>query len=307
MAGLALAGAAATVPAVGAMGYIAWRGVPELTREFLTRAPAAGFAGGGIGPAIAGTCILLLLTVAVALPLGLGAAIYVREYAPQGPGARAIRLAVAALAGVPSVVYGLFGLALFGIGLQLGPSLLTGGLTLGLLVLPMVIAAAEAALAAVPRSQREASLALGAGRWQTVWHAVLPLAAPGILTGVVLAVGRAAGETAPVLFTAAALYLPHWPRSLTERAMTLPTHLYAVATQVPGVPAGRQYATALVLLILVFVLNLAAIILRARFRRWRQPRKKEVVSLHDVHRPASPRPPGASESASAGGRTRRRG
>lgn len=264
---LTAAAALALLPLALLLLWLVLRAGSALTWAFLTQPPADGMRSGGIFPALVGSLLLALGALAVALPLGFGAAIYLAELAPPGPWVRLVRLATLALAGVPSVVYGLFGLALFGIVLGFGPSLLTGCLTLGLLVLPVVMATAEEALRAVPQTYREASRALGAAEWQTVRAVVLPQALPGFLTAAILAVARAAGETAPILFTAVAFYMPHLPRGPLDRVMALPYHLYAVATQVPGVAPARQYATAVVLLGLVLCLSAAAMALRAGLRR----------------------------------------
>lgn len=249
--------------------YILVRGAAAITPEFLLEPPRSSMKAGGIFPAIVGTLYLVAGTAAVALPLGTGAAIYLSEYARQDRLTRTIRLAILNLAGVPSIVFGLFGLGLFVLFLGFGASLLAGSLTLGLLVLPLVITTAEEAIRAVPASYRQASLALGATRWQTVRHAVLPSALPGILTGMILSIGRAAGETAPILLTAAAFYLPHLPRSPFDQVMALPYHLYVISTQVPNMPLKTQYGTALVLLGTIMLANVAAIIVRSRARRLR--------------------------------------
>lgn len=257
-------------PILGVVYYVFARGWQAVTWEFLTAAPRAGMKEGGIYPAIVGTLYLVAGTVAVALPLGVGTAIYLTEYARETAFSRTIRLAIINLAGVPSVVYGLFGLAVFVILLGFGSSILAGSLTLAILVLPVIITAAEEALRSVPVSFRQASLALGATKWETVRHVVLPAAMPGILTGTILGVGRAAGETAPILFTVAAFYLPFLPRSVFDQVMALPYHLYVVSTQVAGMPEKVQYGTAIVLLALVLGMNLVAIVIRARFRRGRR-------------------------------------
>jgi phosphate transport system permease protein len=202
-----------------------------------------------------------------ALPIGLLAAIYLNEYAKDNLLTRIIKLAIVNLSGVPSVVFGLFGLSLFVIFLKFGASILAGSLTLGILVLPVIITASRTALESVPQSFREVSLSLGASKWQTIRHIVLPNAVPGILTGVVLEIGRAAGETAPILFTVAAFYLPQLPKSIFDQAMALPYHLYVISTQVPNVDEKIRYGTALVLLLLVIFMNLVAIIIRTKFRK----------------------------------------
>jgi phosphate transport system permease protein len=200
----------------------------------------------------------------------VGAAVYLAEYARDTWLTRAIRLAIINLAGIPSVVYGLFGLGLFVLFMGLGTSIVAGGLTLGLMTMPVVISTAEEALLAVPQRFRVVSRSLGATHWQTVRKVVLPNALPGILTGVILGLERAAGETAPILFTVAAFYLPQLPRSLMDQTMALPYHLYVISTQVPGMPLQVQYGTALVLLVLVLSMNVVATIIRSRFRRRRQ-------------------------------------
>ena len=232
--------------------------------------PSQGMRAGGIFPALVGTLELVGLTVLFALPMGVASAIYLTEYARENLLTRIIRLAIVNLSGVPSVVYGLFGLGLFVIFCKFGTSLLAGALTLAIMILPVIITASEEALRSVPKSFREVSLSLGTSRWQTIRHAVLPFAIPGIMTGTILGVGRAAGETAPILFTVAAFYLPRLPKSIFDQAMALPYHLYVITTQVPNIPAKYRYGTALVLLLLVLSMNILAVVLRARFRRRRQ-------------------------------------
>ena len=250
--------------------YLISKGAGALSWEFLSSAPREGMRAGGIFPAILGTLILVIGTIIVALPLGLFAAIYLTEYAKAGPLIRLIRLTIINLAGVPSVVFGLFGLGVFVILCRFGSSILAGSLTLALLILPLIITASEEALLAVPWSFREASLALGVTKWQTIRHTVLPNALPGIITGAVLGIARAAGETAPILFTCAAFFLPRLPHSPFDQVMALPYHLYVICTQVPNVPIKNQYGTALVLLGLVLCVDLIAIIIRARLRRIRK-------------------------------------
>jgi phosphate transport system permease protein len=242
-------------------------GLPALRWDFLTEAPRMGMKEGGIFPAIVGTFYLVLGTISFSLPLGVFAAVYLTEYSQQTVLTRWIRLAIFNLAGVPSVVYGLFGLGLFVIFLKMGASILAGSLTLAIMILPVIVTASEEALLSVPQSFREASLALGATQWQTIWKVVLPNALPGILTGAILGIGRAAGETAPILFTVAAFYLPRLPKSVFDQAMALPYHLYVISTQIPQVRIETKAGTALVLLILVLSMNLAAILIRSRFRR----------------------------------------
>ena len=222
---------------------------------------------GGIFPAIVGTIYLVAGAIVFALPIGLLAAIYLSEYSRENLLTRLIKLAIVNLAGVPSVVYGLFGLALFVVFFKFGASILSGSLTLGIMILPIIITASREALESVPSSFREVSLSLGASKWQTIRHIVLPNAIPGILTGTILGLGRAAGETAPILFTVAAFYLPQLPHSIFDQAMALPYHLYVISTQVPNVDEKIRYGTAFVLLALVLVMNLIAIVIRTKFRK----------------------------------------
>ena len=243
------------------------KGIPAITWQFLTDIPRQGMRAGGIFPAIVGTVYLVVGAIIFALPIGLLAAVYLSEYARDNLLSRMIRLAIVNLAGVPSVVYGLFGLALFVIYFRLGTSILSGSLTLGIMILPIIITTSREALESVPYSFREVSRSLGASKWQTIRHMVLPNALPGILTGTILGLGRAAGETAPILFTVAAFYLPQLPKSLFDQAMALPYHLYVISTQVPNVDEKIRYGTALVLLTLVLCMNLVAIIIRYRFRK----------------------------------------
>jgi len=248
---------------------VVWNGLGVISWEFLTTMPRRSGAEGGILPAIVGTLYIVLGTMAVALPLGMASAIYLSEYAKQGRFTRTIRLAIVTLAGVPSIVFGLFGLGLFVIFLRFGASLIAGCLTLACMILPIIIVSSEEALRAVPRSLRDGSLALGATKWQTIRKNVLPYSIPGMLTGSILGVGRAAGETAPILLTVAAFYLPKLPKSIFDQVMALPYHLYILATQHPDVAKVRpmQYGTALVLLVLVLGVNLVAILLRVSIRR----------------------------------------
>jgi phosphate transport system permease protein len=258
------------IPIVLVVVYIVVQGISAINWEFLTDFPRNGMKEGGIFPAIVGTVVLTFATAIVSIPVSVGAAVYLAEYAGDSWLTRAIRLAIINLAGIPSVVYGLFGLGLFVLFMGLGTSIIAGGLTLGLMTMPVVISTAEEALLAVPQRFRVVSRSLGATHWQTVRKVVLPNALPGILTGVILGLERAAGETAPILFTVAAFYLPQLPRSLMDQTMALPYHLYVISTQVPGMPLQVQYGTALVLLVLVLSMNVVATIIRSRFRRRRQ-------------------------------------
>jgi len=243
------------------------RGIPALTPEFILGMPREGMRAGGIFPVIVGTFYLTLGTAVFSIPFGILAAIYLNEYAGRNWLTRVIELAIINLAGVPSIVYGLFGLGLFVTFLRFGASILAGSLTLAIMTLPVIITATREALSAVPRSFREVSFSLGASRWQTVRHVVLPNAIPGILTGTILGLSRAAGETAPILFTVAAFYLPRLPQSVYDQAMALPYHIYVLSTQVPNISVKIQYGTVLVLVGMVFILNLIASYLRTKFRK----------------------------------------
>jgi phosphate transport system permease protein len=245
-------------------------GISAVNWEFLTQAPRNGMTEGGIWPAILGTILLTVGAAIAVLPLGIGAAIYLAEYAGDNVVTRTIHLAIVNLAGIPSIVYGLFGLGAFVLFLNMGTSILAGSLTLALMTLPIIISTAEEAILSVPQEFRVVSLSLGATRWQTVRHQVLPNAMPGIITGVILGLARAAGETAPILFTVAAFYLPELPRSIMDQTMALPYHLYVISTQVPGMPLNIQYATALVLLLFVLSFTVLAAIIRSYMRRSRE-------------------------------------
>jgi phosphate transport system permease protein len=267
---LAISTACVALPVLLIVYFLVSRGLPAMTWEFLTQPPRDNMAAGGIMPAIVGTLILMVTTILLSVPFGVLSAVYLTEYSKRGLLVRMIRLAIVNLAGVPSIVYGLFGLGLFVLALHFGASILAGSLTLAVLVLPIIITASEEALLTVPQSFREASLALGATKWQTVRNVVLPNAIPGMLTGVILGLSRAAGETAPIMFTVAAYYLPHLPRTVFDQAMVLPYHLYTLATQVPDVKPETQWGTALVLLIIVLGMNFVATLIRLRFRRARK-------------------------------------
>ena len=258
------------LPIVLVIGFIIYKGFPAISWEFLTQFPTNGMRSGGIYPAILGTVYLTLVTTVLCVPLGIAAAIYLAEYAVENRFTRMIRLALITLAGIPSVVYGLFGLGMFVLFFQLGTSILAASLTLSIMTLPVVISTAEEALRSVPQSFRTVSISLGATRWQTIRRIVLPEGLPGILTGVILGLERAIGETAPILFTGAVFSLPSLPSSLLSPTMALPYHLYVIATQVPEMPLTVQYGTALVLMSFVLILNLIATVIRARARARRQ-------------------------------------
>ncbi len=267
---LAAAAGLTVLPIVLILGYIAWQGAGAITPTFLFEEPHDGMRAGGIWPALVGTVYLTLGTGLVAVPIGLAAAVYLSEYARDTLFTRAIRIAIINLAGIPSVVYGLFGLALFVLFLQFGTSIVAACLTLSIMTLPVIISTAEEALRAVPQSFRLVSVGIGGTRWQTIRRIVLPQALPGILTGVILGLLRAAGETAPILFTGAAFFLPQLPRSIFDETMALPYHLFVISTQVPAMPIRVQYGTALVLLVFVLSMNVAATFIRSHYRRRRQ-------------------------------------
>ncbi|MGA2477140.1 MAG: phosphate ABC transporter permease PstA [Spirochaetia bacterium] len=258
------------MPILLVVGLIVARGISALNWQFLTTMPHGGMKEGGILPAIVGTLWLTLGTALVAVPIGVGGAVYLSEYARDTRLTRAIRLAIVNLAGIPSIVYGLFGLGMFVLFFRFGTSILAGSLTLAIMTLPVIISTAEEALRAVPQEFRTVSASLGGTRWQGIRNIVLPQALPGIITGVILGLLRAAGETAPILFTVAAFYLPRLPSSPLDQTMALPYHLYVISTQVPGMPLAVQYGTAMVLLGLVLSLNIVASLIRRHFRRKRQ-------------------------------------
>ena len=245
-------------------------GAEAISWEFIVEMPRDGMRAGGIWPAIVGTTYLAIGTGLISVPLGLGAAIYLSEYARENAWTRTIRVAIVNLAGIPSVVYGLFGLGLFVLFLKLGSSIIAACLTLSIMTLPVIISTAEEALRAVPQSFRVVSIGMGGTRWQTIRRIVLPQAMPGILTGVILGLNRAAGETAPILFTGAAFFLPRLPGSIFDQTMALPYHLFVISTQVPGMPLQIQYGTASVLLVFVLTMNILAASVRSWQRRKRQ-------------------------------------
>jgi phosphate transport system permease protein len=249
--------------------YIVSGGIGKMSWEFLTSFPKNGMISGGIYPMIVGTLSLMVLTMLIALPLGIFSAIYLVEYAKPGRFTNAIRLAVHNLAGVPSIVYGLLGLGLFVIFLGFGLSIVSAAFTLAIMVLPIVITASQEALRAVPENIREGALALGSTKWETTRYHVLPYALPGMLTGSILALSRAAGETAPIIMTGAAFYMTHLPSSVFDEFMALPYSVYTLATQSSNVEATRPtvFGAILVLLLIVFCMNLVAIVLRNYYRK----------------------------------------
>jgi phosphate transport system permease protein len=251
------------------LGDIFYHGAGVINWEFLSQPPREGMTKGGILPALIGTLIVSIITIIMAVPLGMFSAIYLNEYAYQGKLVRLIRLSIRNLSGVPSIVYGLFGVALFVRLMHLGAGILSAGMTLGLLTLPWTITASEEALKTVPKSYRDGALALGATKWQAIRTNVLPYAVPGMLTGAILGLARAAGETAPILFTGAAFFIPLLPKSLFDQFMALPYHLYILATQHHDIARVRPiaYGTALVLIVLILVLNGLAVAIRYHYRK----------------------------------------
>jgi phosphate transport system permease protein len=249
--------------------FIVANGARVISWQFLTQSPKDAMTSGGVAPAIIGTFYLVLGSIAFSFPLGLACAIYLCEYSPKGYIINIIRISINNLAGVPSVVFGLFGLAVFVKFFGFGVSILSGALTLGIMVLPQIISASQEALLAVPQSYREASFALGATPWKTIKKSVIPPALPGILTGVILSVGRVAGETAPIIFTAATLYKRGYPNSVFSEVMALPYHIYGLMTE--GTHPAQQkeiaYGCAFILLVLVLSISFLAIIIRQRQRR----------------------------------------
>ncbi|HAN04640.1 MAG TPA: phosphate ABC transporter permease PtsA [Elusimicrobia bacterium] len=253
----------------GILFFIAAKGLGTINWEFLTQVPRDSMTAGGVAPAIVGTLYLTLGAILFALPLGVACAVYLTEYSPKGWIVNLLRVSINNLAGVPSVVFGLFGLTVFVKYFGFGVSMISGALTLGILALPVIISASQEALTAVPQSIREASLALGATQWETIRKVVLPAALPGILTGVILSVGRVAGETAPILFTAAAFYVKGYPDSPFSEVMALPYHIYALMTEGthPEEQTRIAYASSLLLLGLVLSVSMLAIWLRQRQRK----------------------------------------
>ncbi len=260
----------AALPALAIVGMLLAKGLPALSWEFLFGMPINGMTSGGIFPCIVGTVWLVGVSLLFAVPVGVLAGIYLSEYAGDSLLARLVDLAIVNLAGVPSIVHALFGLGAFVMFFQFGASILSAGLTLGVMTLPVIITSTKAALRSVPHPFRVACWNLGITRWQTIRHVVLPNALPGILTGVILQVSRAAGETAPILFTGAAFYLPILPRGVFSQTMALSMHVFVLVTQVPNVTDTLKYGTALVLVGTVLVFNSFSIALRLYLRRNRK-------------------------------------
>lgn len=258
------------LPALVIMFWLFIKGIPALSWEFLTQDPISGMTAGGIFPTIIGTFWLVIISVLISCPLGVLAAIYLSEYAVDGRVTRIIRLAILNLAGVPSIVHALFGLGAFVLFMRMGTSILAASCTLAVMNLPVIITSTLESLKAVPQSYREASWNVGASKLQTIRHIVLPNSIPGILTGLVFAVGRSAGETAAILFTGVAFYLPFLPQSVFDQCMSLSMHLFTISTQVVGMPEAFPYATALVLILLILSVNSISVGLRSYFRTKRK-------------------------------------
>ncbi len=262
-----LIGALTILPVVFIIGYIIVKGLPAISKTFLFSMPAEGMREGGIFPSIVGTIWLTVMTIIFAVPFGVFTGVYLVEYSKDNWIRRVVNLTIVNLAGIPSIVYGLFGMALFVIALNFGTSLLAGSLTLSIMCLPVIITATREALLAIPNTLREASLALGATKWETTIKVVLPAALPGILTGIILSISRAAGETAPIIFTVAAYYLPFLPSSIWEQAMALPYHLYVISTQVAKMPKEIMNGTLFVLVFITVGFNLFGAWVRIKFRK----------------------------------------
>ncbi|WPU66302.1 phosphate ABC transporter permease PstA [Peredibacter starrii] len=258
------------LPALIIIFWLFMKGYPALSWDFITMDPIDGMTAGGIFPTIVGTFWLVMISVLVSCPLGVVAAIYLSEYAPDNKVTRMIRLAILNLAGVPSIVHALFGLGAFVLFLKMGTSILAASFTLAVMNLPVIITSTLESLKAVPQSYREASWNVGASKLQTIRHIVLPNSIPGILTGLVFAVGRSAGETAAILFTGVAFYLPFLPQTVFDQCMALSMHLFTISTQVVGVPDAYPFATALVLILLILSVNSIAVVLRYYFRTRRK-------------------------------------
>ena len=266
---LLLAAIVVVVPVILIIIQIVISGAGAIDWEFLSQSPSQAGKAGGIFPAIVGTIYLMIGTILFALPIGILAGIYLTEYARENWLTRTINMTIMNLAGVPSIVYGLFGLGVFVLAMQFGMSLLAASLTLACQALAMTVTTSREAILAVPRELREGSLAIGATRWQTIRHVVLPQARPGIITGAVLAMSRAAGETAPILVVGASFFMPGLPQSPFDQFMALPYHLYTVAAVVPGIPEGTMWGVALVLLMVVLFFNILATVIRMRARKRR--------------------------------------
>ena len=262
-----IVGILSIVPVFIILGYIIFKGVSAISWDFLTKMPEDGMRAGGIFPAIVGTIWLTVGTILISVPFGVLTGIYLVEYAKDNWLTRIINLTIINLAGIPSIIYGLFGMALFVIFLEFDVSILSGSLTLGIMCLPVIITSTRESLLAIPNHLREASLALGATKWETITKVILPAALPGILTGVILSISRAAGETAPIMFTAVAFYLPFLPETPWDQVMALPYHLYVISTQVPNMPLEYMTGTLFVLVVITISFNLIGAAIRQKFNK----------------------------------------
>lgn len=262
-----IVGILSIIPVFIILGYIVFKGISAISWDFLTKIPEDGMRAGGIFPAIVGTIWLTIGTILISVPFGVLTGIYLVEYAKDNWLTRIINLTIINLAGIPSIIYGLFGMALFVIFLKFDVSILSGSLTLGIMCLPVIITSTRESLLAIPNHLREASLALGATKWETITKVILPAALPGILTGVILSISRAAGETAPIMFTAVAFYLPFLPETPWDQVMALPYHLYVISTQVPNMPLEYMTGTLFVLVVITISFNLVGAAIRQKFNK----------------------------------------
>lgn len=262
-----IVGILSIIPVFIILGYIVFKGISAISWDFLTKMPEDGMRAGGIFPAIIGTIWLTIGTILISVPFGVLTGIYLVEYAKDNWLTRIINLTIINLAGIPSIIYGLFGMALFVIFLEFDVSILSGSLTLGIMCLPVIITSTRESLLAIPNHLREASLALGATKWETITKVILPAALPGILTGVILSISRAAGETAPIMFTAVAFYLPFLPETPWDQVMALPYHLYVISTQVPNMPLEYMTGTLFVLVVITISFNLIGAAIRQKFNK----------------------------------------
>lgn len=262
-----IVGILSIIPVFIILGYIVFKGISAISWDFLTKMPEDGMRAGGIFPAIVGTIWLTIGTILISVPFGVLTGIYLVEYAKDNWLTRIINLTIINLAGIPSIIYGLFGMALFVIFLEFDVSILSGSLTLGIMCLPVIITSTRESLLAIPNHLREASLALGATKWETITKVILPAALPGILTGVILSILRAAGETAPIMFTAVAFYLPFLPETPWDQVMALPYHLYVISTQVPNMPLEYMTGTLFVLVVITISFNLIGAAIRQKFNK----------------------------------------
>ncbi|MEM7585765.1 MAG: phosphate ABC transporter permease PstA [Acidobacteriota bacterium] len=258
------------LPVLIILGVLLWKGGPVLSFDFLFTEPTQGMTAGGILPALVGTVWLVTVALLASVPVGVAAALYLSEYAPDNWLTRLINLAIINLAGVPSIVHALFGVGAFVLFFRFGTSILAASLTLAVMTLPVVIVATRESLQSVPQAFREACWNMGATRWQTIRKVVLPNSISGILTGVILEVSRTSGETAPIMFTGAAFFLPFLPQSVFDQTMAMSLHLFVISTQVPGVPEALPYGVALVLIAMVLSMNALSI----GFRMFLRSKKK---------------------------------